>query len=327
MAKVLIAGPVHPAGRALLDARSDIDYELLPKAGEADLKARIAGLDGLLLRLTPLSADTIAEAKGLKVVSRYGVGYDAIDVGALTARGIPLAIVGAANAVPVAEQALGMMIAVARRMVVMDRKTRSSDYHDRDASGLIELSAKTVLVVGFGRIGRLVARRCAAFDMDVVVADPYIGQAEVETEVEGLGYGHVADFREALERADFVTLHMPGKPDRSPVMTAAEFARMKQGAIFVNVSRGSLVDEDALAAALTGGRLRGAGLDVTRQEPPPPDCPLIGLDRVIFSPHIAGLTEECARRMSEVSVQNVLDGIDGRLDPALVVNKQVLGPV
>ncbi len=323
MAKVLIAGPVHPAGRALLDGRSDIDYELLPQAGEADLKARIAGLDGLLLRLTPLSADTIAEAKGLKVVSRYGVGYDAIDVGALTARGIPLAIVGAANAVPVAEQALGMMIAVARRMVVMDRKTRSSEYHDRDAAGLIELSAKTVLVVGFGRIGRLVARRCAAFDMDVVVADPYVGQAEVA----GLGYGHVADFRQALARADFVTLHMPGNPDRSPVMTAAEFAGMKPGAIFVNVSRGSLVDEDALAAALTGGRLRGAGLDVTRQEPPPPDCPLIGLDQVIFSPHIAGLTEECARRMSEVSVQNVLDGIDGRLDPELVVIKQVLGPV
>lgn len=323
MAKVLIAGPVHPAGRALLDGRGDIDYELLPQAGEADLKARIAGLDGLLLRLTPLSADTIAEAKGLKVVSRYGVGTDAIDVAALTARGIPLAIVGAANAVPVAEQALGMMIAVARRMVVMDRKTRSSDYHDRDAAGLIELSAKTVLVVGFGRIGRLVARRCAAFDMDVVVADPYVGRAEVA----GLGYGHVADFREALERADFVTLHMPGNPDRSPVMTAAEFARMKQGAIFVNVSRGSLVDEDALAAALTGGHLRGAGLDVTRQEPPPPDCPLIGLDQVIFSPHIAGLTEECARRMSEVSVQNVLDGIDGRLDPELVVNKEVLGPV
>ncbi len=322
MAKVLIAGPVHPAGQALLDARSDIDYELLPKAGVADLKARIAGLDGLSLRLTPLSADTIAEARRLKVVSRYGVGYDAIDVGALTARGIPLAIVGAANSVPVAEQALGMMIAVARRMVVMDRKTRSSDYHDRDASGLIELSAKTVLVVGFGRVGRLVARRCAAFDMDVVVADPYIGQAEVED----LGYGHFADFRQALERADFVTLHMPGKADRSPVMTAAEFARMKQGAIFVNVSRGSLVDEDALAAALTGGHLRGAGLDVTRQEPPPPDCPLIGLDQVIFSPHVAGLTEECARRMSEVSVQNVLDGIDGRLDPELVVNKEVLGP-
>ena len=93
------------------------------------------------------------------------------------------------------------------------------------------------------------------------------------------------------------------------------------------MSRGSLVDEDALAAALTGGQLRGAGLDVTRQEPPAPDCPLIGLDQVIFSPHIAGLTEECARRMSEVSVQNVLDGIDGRLDPELVVNKQVLGPV
>ncbi|MFQ5954233.1 MAG: hydroxyacid dehydrogenase [Kiloniellales bacterium] len=321
MAKVLIAGPIQEAGLALLKARPDVDYEQLPQAGVADLEARIADLDGLLLRLTPLSAETIAKATRLKVVARYGVGYDAIDVDALTERGIPLAIVGEANSVPVAEQTLGLMIGVARRIVVMDRKTRSGEYHGRDAAGLVELSAKTVLIVGFGRVGRQVARRCAAFDMTIIVADPYVEQREVERH----GYRYVADFREALDQADFVTLHLPGNLDKSPVMTAAEFSRMKPGAFFINVSRGSLVDEAALAAALTGGHLRGAGLDVTRQEPPPKDNPLLGLDQVVFSPHVAGLTEECARRMSEVSVGNVLDGIDGRLKPELVVNKEVLG--
>ena len=107
-------------------------------------------------------------------------------------------------------------------------------------------------------------------------------------------------------------------------MGAAEFARMKDGSYFINVARGSLVDEDALFTALTSGHLRGAGLDVTREEPPAPDCPLLTLDNVVLSPHVAALTEECTRRMSKVSVRNVLDAIDGRLDPELVVNKEVL---
>lgn len=321
MANVLIAGPIHKAAQALLDARADVDYAVLSHATAADLDARIADLDGLLLRLTPLGAETIAMATRLKVVARYGVGYDNVDVDALTRGGIPLAIVGEANAVPVAEQAMGLMIAITRQMVVMDRLTRTGGYDARNASGLTELWGKSVLIVGLGRVGRRVARRCAAFDMNIVIADPYVERELVEAS----GYRYVADFRDALDEADFVTLHLPGTPDGSPVMGAAEFARMKDGSYFINVARGSLVDEDALFTALTSGHLRGAGLDVTREEPPAPDCPLLTLDNVVLSPHVAALTEECTRRMSKVSVRNVLDAIDGRLDPELVVNKEVLG--
>ncbi|MEE9250069.1 MAG: hydroxyacid dehydrogenase [Alphaproteobacteria bacterium] len=321
MANVLIAGPIHEAGQALLDARADIDYAVLSHATVADLDARIADLDGLLLRLTPLAAETIARARRLKVVARYGVGYDNVDVDALTRSGIPLAIVGEANAVPVAEQAVGLMIAATRQMVVMDRLTRNGGYDARNTAGLTELWGKTVLVVGFGRVGRLVALRCAAFDMTIVIADPYVEREAVEAS----GYRYVADFRDALEGADFVTLHLPANPDGSPVMGAAEFAKMKAGGYFINVARGSLVDEDALFTALTNGRLRGAGLDVMREEPPAPDCPLLTLDNVVLSPHTAALTEECSRRMSEVSVRSILDAIDGRLDAELVVNKEVLG--
>ncbi len=119
-------------------------------------------------------------------------------------------------------------------------------------------------------------------------------------------------------------MHLPAKGDGRPLMGAEEFARMKIGSTFINVARGALVDEAALVAALTNGQLRGAGLDVTRDEPPAPDNPLLKLDNVTLSPHISALTEECAQRMSEVSVQNILDAIDGRLDPKLVVNKEVL---
>ena len=321
MANVLIEGPIHEAGYALLDARADVDYEVLRPATVADIEARIADLDGLLLRLAPFSADTIAKATRLKVVARFGVGFDLIDVDALTRRGIPLAVVGEANAVPVAELALGLMIAVTRKLVVMDRMTRTGGYDARNASGLTELWGKTVLVVGFGRIGRRVARRCAAFDMTIVIADPYVARDAVEA----AGYRHVADFRDALEEADFVTLHLPANPDGSAAMGAAEFAKMKAGAYFINVARGTLVDEDALVGALTSGRIRGVGLDVTREEPPAPGNPLLKLDNVILSPHSAALTEECTRRMTEVSVHNILNGIDGRLDAAFVVNKEVLG--
>lgn len=320
MANVLIAGPIHEAGLALLECRSDVDYELLSPASASDIERRIAGLDAILLRLNPLSADVIGKAKRLKIVSRYGVGYDKIDVAALTRHGIPLTIVGDANAVPVAEQALGLMLAVARQTVVMDRATRSGDYAIRNHCTLTELQGKTVLVVGFGRVGRHTAKRCAAFDMTIVVADPFVAREEIEA----AGYSYTGDFHDALGSADFVTLHLPGTLDGSPVMGAAEFGQMKQGAYLINVGRGTLVCEQALAGALSDGRLRGAGLDVTRDEPPARDCPLLELDNVILSPHVAGLTQECVARMSIVSVQNILDAIDGRINPQLVVNKEVL---
>lgn len=321
MRNVLVAGPIHEAGVALLDARDDVSYELVGETSVADLDMQIGSVDGLLLRLTPLSAETIAKAPRLKIVARHGVGYDRVDVAALTRRGIPLAITGEANSEPVAEQAMGLMLAATRRTTTMDRMVRSGEYGARNTMALIELWRKTVLVVGFGRTGSRVAPRCAAFGMEVIVADPYLPRRQVEAH----GYRYVTDLREALAEADIVTLHMPANPDGAPVMGVAEFSMMKPGAFFINVARGSLVDEAALTEALTSGHLRGAGLDVTREEPPAPDCPLLALDNVVLSPHVAAWTEECSRRMSEVSVRNILDAFDGRLDPELVVNRQVMG--
>ncbi len=320
MAKVLVAGPIDAAGLALLEARADVDCELLDEPTAAEIDARIADIDAIILRTTPFGADTIARGGRLRVVSRYGVGYDNVDVAALTARGIPLAFVGDANAVTVAEITLGLMLAVARRLPFYDRDTRAGGFGVRDPREQSDLAGKTVLVVGFGRVGRQVARRCAAFDMSVVVADPFVARESVE----GEGYRHVADFREALAEADFVTLHLPGNADGRPELGAAEFAAFKPGAYFVNAARGSLVDEDALVAALASGRVRGAALDVLRDEPPRPDHPLLRLDNVVLSPHCASMTAECMERMSVASAQNVLDALDGTLDPGLVVNAEVL---
>lgn len=320
MAKVLVAGIVNEAGLALLEGRPDVDFEVLAALSAAELEARIADLDGLLVRLTPVTAAMIDKADRLKVVSRYGVGYDSVDVAALTRRGIPLTVVGEANSVSVAEHAIGMMVAVSRRMLACDRAVRGGDYGAQRAAAQSDLWGKCVLVVGFGRIGTRVAKRCAAFEMEVIVADPYVPRQRVEE----AGYRYVGDLREALGVADFVTLHMPANQDKSPEMTRAEIDAMKPGAYFINTARGSLVEEEALAAALARGHLSGAGLDVTREEPPAPDCPLLGLDNVIFTPHSAALTQESNRRMSIASAQNILDGIDGRLRRSMVINKEVL---
>ena len=325
MPKILVARATDAAALALFDARDDVTYEVIETPSVEDLEARIAVLDAIVLGLTPVQAPLIAKAKRLKVVSRFGVGYDNVDVPALTAQGIPLTTVGDANAVTVAEHAL--MLAATRELVVHDAAVRGGNYGLCGQRRRADLWRKTVLVVGFGRIGQRVARLCDALDMTVVVADPYVAPEAVAA----AGFRHLKDFHDGLGEADVVTLHMPASADGTPVLGPAEFAAMKPGAFLVNTARGSLVDEDALHEALIGGRLRGAGLDVTRQEPPAPDCPLLGLENVVLTPHIGSLTEEGVRRMAMESVRNCLDGIDGCLrssyvvNPDYVANKEVLG--
>ena len=320
MNNVLVAGPIHEAGRALLDQRHDVQYEILPNPCVEDIERRIDHLDAILLRLTPLKDETIGKAKNLKIVSRHGVGFDQVDVDALSRRGIPLSIVGDVNAVPVAEHAFALMLALARNLIVMDRATRNGGYGIRNDCHFVELQGKEVLIVGYGRIGRQMARRCAAFDMNVVIADPYACRNEIES----AGFIHVEDFRDALQTADFVSLHLPGAQDGRPPVGEPELKRMKPGAFLINTGRGSLICEDALIRALGCGQLGGAGLDVTRDEPPAPDSPLLNLENVILSPHCASHTRECMARMSEVSVRNILDAFDGRLNPELVVNRESL---
>jgi D-3-phosphoglycerate dehydrogenase len=179
---------------------------------------------------------------------------------------------------------------------------------------------KTVLVAGFGRIGREVAQRCAAFGMTVVIADPFVPADEIEK----AGYRPAENFRAALPQADYVSIHVPKTPETENLITAKEIATMKDGAFIVNVSRGGMVNEHDLCRALSSGKLAAAALDVFEPEPPKSDNPLFKLDNLVVSPHCGAFTVECGQRMAEVCARNVLAVFDGTLDPALVVNKEVL---
>jgi D-3-phosphoglycerate dehydrogenase / 2-oxoglutarate reductase len=312
MPHLLIAGKLHPSGLELLRA-APVTYDYVEEISEPSYQPHLAKADGLVIRTQPLSAASIAKAPNLKIVSRHGVGYDAVDVPALNARGIPLCIVGDVNSSGVAEHAMMLILAATHRLVAADRATRAGNWGWRNGLQTHEVAGKRLLIVGFGRIGQKLAGMARAFGMVVHAHDPYIAPEHWPE-----GAVRVSDLAGALAMADAVSLHLP-RADR-PVLGVAELGSMKPTAVVVNTARGGLLDEVALAGALQAGRLGGAGIEVFDAEPPAADHPLFGIEGAILTPHNAALTVECAERMAIASVQNVLDFFAGKLDPHLVVN-------
>ena len=320
MAHILVAGKLHAAGLERLKSAPDTTFTLVEEISLESYLPHVGAADAVILRTQPMTAEVVAAAPNLKIVSRHGVGYDAVDVKALTARGIPLCIVGDVNSRAVAEHTLMLMLATARKAAQHDAAVRKGEWNIRNRFETVELDGKNLLLVGFGRIGRRVAELAKAFGMTVTAYDPFVAPDVMAKH----GARPAADLVKALGAADYVSLHMPGSA-AGAVIFEEEIKAMKPGAILINAARGGLVDEVLLDRALREGRLGGAGLDVFAAEPPRPDNPLLSNDKVLLSPHAAGLTAECAARMAIASVQNVLDHFAGRLDPALVVNAAEVG--
>jgi D-3-phosphoglycerate dehydrogenase / 2-oxoglutarate reductase len=315
MPHVLIAGKLHPAGLALIEGAKGFTYDYVEEVSEPSYAPLIDRADGLVIRTQPLSAATIADAARLRIVSRHGVGYDSVDLLALNRRRIPLCIVGDTNSLSVAEHAMMLILACAKRAIRADRAVRSGAWEWRNKLEAGEISGRRLLILGYGRSGRHLARMARGFDMEVKAFDPFVAER-------GWPEGNVAcatTLAEGIAWADIVSVNIP-RAER-PILGAAEFAQFKPGAILVNTARGGIVDEAALIQALAGGRVSAAGLDVFDDEPPAKDHPLFAFDQVVLSPHIAGLTAEAGERMATASVQNVLDFFADRLDPNLLVNR------
>lgn len=316
--RVLVAGKIHKAGLDLLRSRKGIFVDLVEAVTTEAYRPHLSEADAVLIRTQPMTAAEIALAPRLKIVSRHGVGYDAVDVSALNARNIPLTIVGDVNSRAVAEHTLMLMLAVARRTVAHHLATTTGQWNERNRFDAVELDGKTLLLMGFGRIGRRVAELATAFGMRVTAFDPNV----TADQMNAWGVTAVRDVDAALASADYVSVHLPG--GQAPVLGAAEIALMKPSAILINAARGGVIDEHALDISLRERRIRAAGLDVLAEEPAAPENPLLSNPFITFSPHNAGLTEECAMRMAVSASQNILDCFDGRLNPALVVNRTVL---
>ena len=320
MPRLLVIGHVRPEGMRLLEGRPGLDVEVLAEPTTELMMAAMPRTDAVVLRTSPLTAAMIVASPGLRVVSRHGVGYDNVDLAALNRRGVPLALAVQSNRVAVAEHAFAMLLELVKHGRAFDAAMRAGDWASRNRLVPTELAGKTLRLLGFGRIGREVARRARAFDMRVLVHDSLLPpEAVVEA-----GCEPAPDLAAALAQADAVSLHLPLGPGTRGIIGREELWAMRPHAVLVNTARGGLVDEAALAEALREGRIRAAGLDVLEDEPPPPDHPLLGLASCLLSPHVAGTTAEAMVRMAEESVRNALAGLEGRLDPAVVVNPQVL---
>jgi D-3-phosphoglycerate dehydrogenase len=318
--KVLLPENLARAGWDLVRTRDDVEPVAYPPSlTMPEFHRFLADAQGVALSYTPYRAAEAAASPVMEVVARIGVGYDSVEIPPLTARKIPLMTAGTANSVSVAEHALFMMLTLAKRSMVLDPITRAGGWHERYADMPIDLAGRTVLVVGFGRIGTRTSARCRAMDMTVLVYDPYV-PAEA---IRAAGCEPVADLDAALPRADFLTIHCPKTPETAGMIDARRLALMPSTAYIVNTARGGIVEEQALAAALAEKRLAGAGIDVFMTEPVPADNPLLKLPSVIVSPHMAGVTKESMARMAVAAVGNILSVFDGKPNRENVINKEV----
>jgi D-3-phosphoglycerate dehydrogenase len=319
--KVICIQPLHPEGMKILRARDDLEV-IVPESPDPAAWANfLPGAEAICVRLTKITRAIIEAAPSLKIISRHGVGFDTIDVAAATERGVIVATIGLANAPSVVEHTIAMMYALAKRLNEYDRAVREGDYYrGRTQLGSMDVAGRTVLIIGLGRIGSRLAKALNGLGLKCLGVDP----AYTPAEIEAMGCEPVTDFRAALPRADFVTVHCPLQDDTRNLIGAAELALMKPTAYVINCARGGIVDEAALLEALNSGRIKGAALDVQVNEPPRPDDPLLACDRLILTPHSAAATPETMMRSSITVAQNVLDCFDGRVPASHVVNPAVL---
>jgi len=259
-------------------------------------------------------AELLARCPNMLAISSTGAGYDMIDVDACTAAGVIVVNQSGTNWEPVAEHALGMMLSLSKKIALSERAMKRTPDLDRRAYAGNNLRNKTVGIVGLGHIGRRVAELCGLlFNMTVLAYDPYLTAEQITAR-----RATKVELDELLQRSDYVTVHCPRSKETFGMFGAAQFAAMKPGAYFINTARGGIHDEPALADALQQGRIAGAGLDVFLQEPPPLDHPLLAMDNVIASPHIAGMTIETMTEMCEATALQWLTIFDGGVPPRLV---------
>jgi D-3-phosphoglycerate dehydrogenase len=311
--KVLIIEKIYEGA---IDFLKDCGYEVARCENQEyeTVLRQIQDCDGAVVRSAPRMTKEIFSAAGkLKVLGRWGVGLDHIDLDAAAARGIYVVFTPAANNISVAEHAIALFLALAKRLKECDFQTRAGNWEFRMDNLAREVDGMTVGIIGYGRIGREIGKKLHhAFNMKIIVYDPYVKEAESYVKMVGLD--------ELYGASDLVTIHMPNTAETTGMINESAFGKMKSDAIFINVSRGANVDESALYDALKNRRIYAAGIDVFVKEPATADNPLFQLDNILVSPHYAGANIECTRRMAMHVVQGVHEVLSG-LPPNYPANK------
>ena len=318
---VVLGGPIHPDGQALLEKEARVVVSR--EESEAGFLKDAAGARGILLRSKPRCTESLMKAiAGLKVIGRHGAGLDIVDIPAATRLGVAVVHGPGSNAQAVAEHALMLMLACVKRTRLIDRMTRAGDWSARRAIGNSELAGKTLGIVGVGNIGRRVAKFAGAIGMRVLGYDKYVPADELRRR----GVEPVASLEALLPQVDVLTTHTPLTDETRHMIDARALARLRKGAIYVNTSRGPVQDERALFEALTRGHLASAGIDVFEEEPTSLDNPLLNLENIVVSTHVAGVTHEAHRQTGVQVASEMLRVLRGEM-PDVLVNPEVKVPL
>ena len=316
MNKIVISHPLYRDGMALLEGKAEI---VITNDGDSDsILDSLIDADAYILRIGKIDRKAIERCEKLKVITRPGVGYDSVDVQAATERGIPVVLCPAANARAVAEHTVALLLACAKNIVESVNETKAGNFGIRNRYAAVDIVDKMLVVLGFGNIGRQVAKLCAALDMKVGVFDPFVKRETAEE----MGYVYFENMLDALAAADFVSLHMPSMPSTRGMIAAEQFKAMKPTAFFLNAARGDVVNEPALIAALKNGEIAGAGLDVLVEEPFPADHPFMTMPNVVLTPHMAAQSQETVSKLVTMAAEGTLAVLRGEKWP-YVANPEV----
>lgn len=319
--KVFVTRVIPDKGLEMIRDFCEVDLweDELPPSRE-ELMKRVRGVDGLLTLLTDKIDGEVMDTAGeqLKVISNHAVGFDNIDVPAATVRKIPVGNTPDVLTDATADFAFALMMAAGRRLIEADRYVRDGKWKTWGPKLLLgmEFKGATLGLVGFGRIGKAVARRAMGFDMRLIYYDPMEKESDVELNATGV------DFETLLQESDFISLHTPLTPATRHLIDTEALSKMKSSAVLINTSRGPVVDMDALYEALKVHRIFAAGLDVTEPEPLPMDSPLLTLDNLVIAPHIASASTVARNNMSWMAAKNLIAGLTGEPLPNCV-NPQV----
>ena len=326
MFHIAIVESIHAEAIKLIENETKFSYELIEDIEEGNLIKTLKNCDAISLRTASLTSKIINNCNNLKIVSRHGVGYDNVDLSTLNKRGVALTITIHANAVTVAEHVIAMMFYLNKKLHLFDPSVRNNQFNKlRMINNEIitvntELYGKSILIVGFGRIGKELAKRCQAFGMQILVFDPYINEKTMikynAKKINGLDEGIVI--------SDYISIHIPLNDETKNMINKINLKKMKKESCIINTSRGGIINESDLDEALNSNLIAGAGLDVFEEEPPNTNCPLLINPKVVLTPHSASLTKECWLRMGLETITNIINFFNGNLDKKAIVNNEYI---
>ena len=316
MYKIAIIEKMHEAGIKLLNEHPDFEYEIIEDVSENNLIKKLPDFDGCSLRISNLTENILKHCKKLKVISRHGVGYNNVDLDYIRKNNISLLITNNANHVSVAEHVMYMMLTISKGIMSHDESVRRGLFNKGiEKIETFELLKKEILIVGFGRTGKALSRICLSFDMNINVYDPYVEKKIINE----LGCKKTDNLNESLKKADYVSLHVPLTNETKNMINRGNIRFMKPKSILINTARGGVVNEEDLNKALEDELIFGAGIDVFEVEPVETTNPLIKNKKVILSPHSATWTKECKIRMAKLTIQNIIDFFENKVDPSMIV--------